>query len=64
MWTINERLSAEKTIITEEVNAGLARLQFALRTAAAAIANSPFEKVFGRKPNTVRKIITEKAKPI
>ena len=58
--TINERLRADKSIITERGNAGLARLLFALRTAAAANKNSPFEQVFGGKPNTVKEIITEK----
>ena len=52
--TLNERLKADKTIVTERGNAGLARLLFALRTAAAANNKSPFEQVFGRKPNTVK----------
>ena len=60
--TLNERLRADKTIVTERGNASLARLLFALRTAAAANKNSPFELVFGRKPNTIKEIITEKPK--
>ena len=60
--TINEKLNAHKTIITENGNAGLARFLFALRTSAAANKNSPFEQVFGRKPNTVKKIIIERPK--
>ena len=60
--TLNERLRADKTIVTEQGNAGLARLLFALRTAAAANNNSPFELVFGRKPNTIKEIITERPK--
>ena len=60
--TLNERLRADKTIITERGNTGLARLLFALRTAAAANKTSPFEQVFGRKPNTIKEIITEKPK--
>ena len=59
--TLNERLRADKTIITERGNTGLARLLFALRTAAAANKTSPFEQVFGRKPNTIKEI-TEKPK--
>ena len=43
--TLNERLRADKTIITERGNAGLARLLFALRTAAAANKSSLFEQV-------------------
>ena len=58
--TINERLRADKSIISEWGNTGLARLLVALRTAAAANKNSPFEQVFGRKPNTVKEIITER----
>ena len=53
--TIIKRLSADKSITTEKGNAGLARLLFALKTAAAANKNSPFEQVFGRKSNTVKK---------
>ena len=60
--TLNERLRVDKTIITERGNTGLARLLFALRTAAAANKTSPFEQVFGRKPNTIKEIITEKPK--
>ena len=58
--TINKRIRADKSIITERGKTGLARLLFALRTAAAANKNSPFEQVFGRKPNTVKEIKTEK----
>ena len=58
--TLKERLSADKSIITARGNAGLARLLLALRPAAAANKISPFEKIFGRKPNTINEIITEK----
>ena len=58
--TINERIRAEKTIITEKGNVGLTRLLFALRTAATANGNSPFENVFGQKPNTIKNILIEK----
>ena len=34
--TLIERLGADKTIVTEQGNTGLARLLFALKTAAAA----------------------------
>ena len=57
--TLNERLRADKTIVTEKGNTGLARLLFALRTAATINKDSPFELVFGRKPNTIKEIITE-----
>ena len=57
--TLNERLRADKTIVTEKGNTGLARLLFALRTAATTNKDSPFELVFGRKPNTIKEIITE-----
>ena len=60
--TINERIRAEKTIITEKGNAGLTRLLFALRTAATANGNSPFENAFGQKPNTIKNILIEKPK--
>ena len=58
--TINELLGAKKSIIIERGTTGLARHLFALRTAAAANSSSPFEKVFGRKPNTIKSILTEK----
>ena len=60
--TINERLRADKSIITERGNAGLARLLFALRTAAAANKISLFEQVFGCKTNAITETITEKSK--
>ena len=60
--TISERIRAEKTIITEKRNAGLTRLLFALRTAVTANRNSPFENVFGQKPNTIKNILIEKPK--
>ena len=60
--TINKRLRAYKSIITARGNAGLERLLFALRTATATNKNSPFEQVIGRKPNTIKEIITEKPK--
>ena len=61
--TINERISAEKSIITEKGNAGINRLLFALRTTAATNSISLLEKVFGQKPNTVKNLIIEKPKP-
>ena len=61
--TMNERNRAEKTIITEKGNAGLTRLLFALRIAATANGSSPFENVFGHKPNTIKNISIEKPKP-
>ena len=59
---INERLRADKTFITERGDAGLSRLLFALRTAAAANKNSQFEQVFGRKPKTLKGKLTDKQK--
>ena len=58
--TLNERLSADKTIFPNKGTTGLSSLLFALRTAATANGNSPFERVFERKPNTVKSILTEK----
>ena len=58
--TLNERLRADKTIILNKGIAGLSRLLFALRMAATANGNSPFEQVFGKKPNTVKSILAEK----
>ena len=55
--TITERNRAETTIITEKGNAGLMRLLFVLRIAATANRNSPFENVFGHKPNTIKNYI-------
>ena len=61
---ITERLGAEKTIVTESGNAGLARLLLALRTAAAANKNNPFDYVFGRKPNTIEKLSQKNRKTL
>ena len=61
--TINERIRAEKSILTEKRNAGINRLLFALRTTATTNSVSPLEKVFGQKPNTVKNLIIEKPKP-
>ena len=58
--TLNERLGTDKTVILIEGTTGLSRLLFALRTAATTNGNSPFERVFGRKPNPVNCILTEK----
>ena len=60
--TLKEKLRADKTIVIERGNAVLARLLFALRSAAGVNKISPFEQVFSRKPNTIKEIITEKQK--
>ena len=60
--TINERIRAEKSILTEKGNVGNTRLLFAFRTAAATNSSSPFDKVFGQKPNTVKNLLKEKPK--
>ena len=60
--TINERIRAEKPILTEKGNAEISRLLFALRTTAATNNSSPFDKVFGQKPNTIKNLLIEKPK--
>ena len=57
---MNEQLIAEKSIVTEKANTGFARLLFALRMAAAANSNESFQKLFGRRLNTIKNLLTEK----
>ena len=52
--TINERLRTNQNIIVKKDNSGLSEVLYALRTGKKADGKSPFEKQFGREPNTVK----------
>ena len=60
--TIKERIRAEKSNLTEKGHSEITRLLFALRTTAATNNSSPFDKVFGQKPNTTKNLLIEKPK--
>ena len=55
--TMNERIRAEKSILTGKGNAEISRLIFALRTTAATNNSSPFDKVVGQKPNAIKNLL-------
>ena len=58
--TLNERLRTNKGIILKKDNSGLSEILYALRTGKKIDGKSPFEKQFGREPNTVKgNIVTE-----
>ena len=52
--TINERLRTNQNIVVKKDNSGLSEILYALRTGKKADGKSPFEKQFGREPNTVK----------
>ena len=52
--TLNECLRTNKNIIVKRDNSGLSESLYALRTGKKADGKSPFEKQYGREPNTVK----------
>ena len=60
--TMNERTLAEQFNINQKGNAEITSFLFALRTTAATNSSSPFDKVFGQKPNTIKNLLVEKPK--
>ena len=62
--TINERLRTNKNIVLKKDNSGLSEISYALRMGEKADGKSPFEKLYGRKPNTVKSNIVDKIKGV
>ena len=58
--TINTRLRKNKSIIFKRDISGLSEILYALRTGQKADGKSPFEKLYGRKPNTVKSNVVER----
>ena len=52
--TVNERLRTNKNIILKRDKSGLSEILYALRMGQKADGKSSFEKLCGRKPNTVK----------
>ena len=62
--TINERLRTNKNIVLKREKSGLSEILYALRTGQKADGKSPFEKLYGRKPNTVKSNVVERIKNV
>ena len=63
--TINERLRTNKNIVLKKKEkSGLSEILNALRMGDKADGKSPFEKLYGRKPNTVKSNIVDKIKGV
>ena len=58
--TINERLRTNKQIIVTKDQSGLSEILYALRISKKKDGNSPFEKQWGREPNTVKSNLVSK----
>ena len=58
--TNNTRLRKNKSIILKRDQSGLSEILYALRTGQKADGKSPFEKLYGRKPNTVKSNVVER----
>ena len=61
---INERLRTNKNIVLKKDKSGLSENLYALRMREKADGTSPFEKLYGRKPNTVKSNIVDKIKGV
>ena len=63
--TLNERLRTNRNIILKRDKSGLSEVLYALRMGKKADdGKSPFEKLYGREPNTVRSNIINKIKNV
>ena len=58
--TINERLRMNKEIIVTKDQSGLSEIMYALRISKKKDGSSPFEKQWGREPNTVKSNLVSK----
>ena len=58
--TINERLRTKKQIIVTKDQSGLSEILYALRIGKKKDCSSPFEKQWGREPNTVKSNLVSK----
>ena len=62
--TLNERLRTNRNIILKRDKSGLSEILYALRMGKKADGSSPFEKLYGREPNTVKSNIINKIKNV
>ena len=62
--TLNERLRTNRNIILKKDKSGLSEILYALRKGKKADGKSPFEKLYGREPNTVKSNIINKIKNV
>ena len=62
--TLNERLRTNRNIILKKDKSGLSEILHALRMGKKADGKSPFEKLYGREPNTVKSYIINKIKNV
>ena len=62
--TINEGLRTNKNFVLKREKSGLSEILYALRMGKNADGKSPFENLYGRKPNTVKSIIVDKIKGV
>ena len=62
--TINERLRTNKNIVLKKDKSGLSKILYALRMGEKADGKSPFENLYGRKPNMVKSNIVDKIKGV
>ena len=62
--TLNERLRTNRNIILKRDKSGLSEILYALRMGKKADGKSPFEKLYGREPNTVKSNIINKIKNV
>ena len=62
--TLNERLRTNRNVILKRDKSGLSELLYALRMGKKADGKSPFEKLYGREPNTVKSNIINKIKNV
>ena len=62
--TINERLRTGQNIVLKKDKSGLSEILYELRMGEKADGTSPFEKLYGRKPNTVKSNMVDKIKGV
>ena len=62
--TLNERLRTNRNIILKRDKSGLSEILYALRIGKKADGKSPFERLYGREPNTVKSNIINKIKNV
>ena len=62
--TINEQLRTNKNIVLKRDKLGLSEILYALRMGEKASGKSPFESLYGWKPNTVKSNIVVKIKSV
>ena len=62
--TLNERLRTNRNLILKRNKSGLSEILYALRMGKKRDGKSPFEKLYGQEPNTVKSNIINKIKNV